>query len=92
MSQATFTIRRADGNDLDRITALLATCELPTADVTLALLHAFLVAVDHFMDYGEQVALATLAPDGETILIRAAPHSMEHTLATAGSIAGANAG
>ncbi|WP_233830025.1 arsenic resistance N-acetyltransferase ArsN2 [Paraburkholderia sp. ZP32-5] len=75
MNQATFTIRRADGNDLDRITALLATCELPTADVTLTLLHAFLVAVDRDGAISGSIGLQALKNDALLRSLAVAPHA-----------------
>jgi len=75
MNQPTFTIRRADGNDLGRITSLLATCELPTVDVTLTLLPAFLVAVDRDGAISGSIGLQALENDALLRSLAVAPHA-----------------
>jgi amino-acid N-acetyltransferase len=60
-------IRAAEDDDLVGIRSLLATCELPTDDVTTALLPGFLVAAD---DGGAIVGCVCLEPLGTDSLLR----------------------
>jgi amino-acid N-acetyltransferase len=60
-------IRAANDNDLLGIKSLLAACELPTEDVTTALLPGFLVAVD---DTESVVGSVCLEPLGADALVR----------------------
>ncbi|TDN62092.1 arsenic resistance N-acetyltransferase ArsN2 [Paraburkholderia sp. BL10I2N1] len=56
-------IRAAKDGDLVAIRSLLATCELPTEDVTTALLPGFLVAVDERGAIVGSVCLESLGAD-----------------------------
>ncbi|WP_226791222.1 arsenic resistance N-acetyltransferase ArsN2 [Burkholderia thailandensis] len=60
-------IRSAKDDDLVGIKSLLATCELPTEDVTTGLLPGFLVAVD---EGGAIVGSVCLEPLGADALLR----------------------
>ncbi|SAK87049.1 N-acetyltransferase GCN5 [Caballeronia fortuita] len=60
-------MRAAVDNDLVGIRALLATCELPTEDVTTALLPGFLVSVD---EGGAILGSVCLEPLGTDALLR----------------------
>ena len=67
-------IRAADDNDLGEIRRLLATCELPTEDVTTALLPAFLVSVN---EKEAIVGSVCLEPSGADALLRSLAVAMD---------------
>ncbi|MFM0755148.1 arsenic resistance N-acetyltransferase ArsN2 [Paraburkholderia strydomiana] len=71
-------MRAAVDNDLVGIRSLLATCELPTEDVTTALLPGFLVSVD---EEGTVVGSVCLEPLGAHALLRSLAVAM-HLRAT----------
>lgn len=71
-------MRAAVDNDLVGIRSLLATCELPTEDVTTALLPGFLVSVD---EEGAVVGSVCLEPLGAHALLRSLAVAM-HLCAT----------